>query len=125
MKSILAVFTLALVLFVVGLAGPGCATRTPTTIAGQTLVSTAQTVDSTMRSWANWVALKEKTPAPVTQESINAVDRAYMRYVAAMATARTAYVTSTSTGGSGLTVALAALEGCRSELLALITLIQK
>lgn len=69
----------------------GCASFHNT--AGKLLVSTAQTVDATMKGWATWVVSGQTKP-----EQETAVKAAYGQYQFAMQAAQTAYLVSANNG---------------------------
>lgn len=117
MKQIIPVFLCLLLV--------GC-TGTPVSNAGKTLVTIAKTVDAAMSGFATWVAVKEKTAAPVKQEVINQVELTHSRYRQSMEIAKLAYVNASNNSDmTAWNIALASLEGCKTELLNLIATINK
>lgn len=122
MKYISQILAIVLLVAIVGLVAPGCATQTPQTVAGKSLMTTAQTVDSALQAFAVWVKTKEGTPTPVAQSTIDQVEIVRMKYAASIEIARQAWVAAATNPAqqSTLTTAMAALDGVKAELLSLI-----
>lgn len=106
----------------VAILATGCATYLENT--GKTLASVAITVDGAMKGWASWV----KT-GHATQANEDSVKAAYEKYQLAMQTAEDAYLSvsklSTPDTQKAVTVALAALDGCKNDLLTIIQQLSK
>jgi len=128
MKHTLQILVLFLGLFCLGLASPGCATKSPQTISGQTLMSTAQTVDAAMSSFATWVKLHEGTASPVTQTTIDHVSVLHANYVSGMEVARAAWVAAAQANArnsTALATAISVVAGSSAELISFIQTITK
>lgn len=86
------------------------------TTTGKILGTTAQTVDTSMRAWANYVVY-----AKPGVEAETKVRKAYEAYQSAMGAALAAYATADQTGQkSGFEIASKALAAARGNLLRLI-----
>ena len=92
----------------------GCATS-PDQLAAKSLVTTAQTVDTAMQTWAAWVVLGKATPQAESQ-----VRQAYGRYQFAFALARNAYLQYDRENPATWSEAAAALRRSQADLLALV-----
>lgn len=109
-------------LLLVAFLATGCATYLENT--GKTLASVAITVDGAMKGWASWVK-----SGHATQGDEDKVKAAYEKYQLAMQTAEDAYLgvaklDSTDTENA-LSVALAALDGSKGDLLTIVQQLTK
>lgn len=109
----LAVGVMLAMAVIVALCLAGCAT---TNTPGRILATATLTVDSTMKGWAAWVAAGQST---LEQEA--KVQAAYEKYQATEKLAENAYVVVAKTGDkTAWETAIAAMNSCQADLLALI-----